>query len=349
MRSLFALVASALALSCFVAACGEEDRTGARGPKSLKVVATTTQAADLARSVGGERVDVVSLLAPRADPHAYEPRPRDVRALADADLVVRSGGEIDDWLTEAIESSGTQAPVVTLIDSVKTIKGGAHHHEEDEHAADGPAHTEDEAHAEEGEHAAEERHADEANETDPHWWQDPRNGVLAATAIGDALGAADSDRAADYRAGATHYSGQLRELDTAIATCWRKVPPAQHKLVTTHDALGYYANRYGLEVIGTVIPSLSTAGQPSAGETAELTEVIEHEKVRAIFTESSVNAKVEQAIARETGADIGRALWADSLGTPGSDGETYLKSLASNTRSLVDGLTGGAVSCTLPA
>jgi hypothetical protein len=116
-----------------------------------------------------------------------------------------------------------------------------------------------------------------------------------------------------------------------------------------HDALGYYANRYGLEVIGTVIPSLSTAGQPSAGETAELTEVIEHEKVRAIFTESSVNAKVEQAIARETGADIGRALWADSLGTPGSDGETYLKSLASNTRSLVDGLTGGAVSCTLPA
>jgi ABC-type Zn uptake system ZnuABC Zn-binding protein ZnuA len=342
MRRTLALSSSLLAACCFLAACGDDDRAGAPGPDRLRVAATTTQAADLARSVGGERVEVVGLLTPNADPHAYEPRPRDIRALADAQLIVRSGGELDEWLAEAIESSGADAPVVSLIDSVKTIKGGAHHHDEAGHAGD-------EGHHEEDEHAEEGGHADEQEETDPHWWQDPRNGALAATALGAALAKADPQRAADYRAGATDYVQRLRALDTAIAECWQKVPQAQHKLVTTHDALGYYARRYGLEVIGTVIPSLSTAGQASAGETAELVELIEHEKVRAIFAESSVNTKVERAIARETGAKIGRPLWADSLGPPSSGGATYLESLAANTRSMVDGLGRGAVSCTLPA
>jgi ABC-type Zn uptake system ZnuABC Zn-binding protein ZnuA len=141
----------------------------------------------------------------------------------------------------------------------------------------------------------------------------------------------------------------LRELDTALAACWSRVPRGQRKLVTTHDALGYYARRYGLEVIGAVIPSLSTKGQPSAGETADLVKAIEHANVRAIFAESSINTKVEQAIARETGAKVGRALWADTLGPAGSDGATYLKALASNTRAMVDGVTAGAVACTLPA
>jgi ABC-type Zn uptake system ZnuABC Zn-binding protein ZnuA len=124
------------------------------------------------------------------------------------------------------------------------------------------------------------------------------------------------------------------------------VPRAQRKLVTTHDALGYYARRYGLEVIGAVIPSLSTKGQPSAGETADLVKEIKHTNVRAIFAESSINTKVEQAIARETGARVVQPLWADTLGPPGSEGATYVESLAANTRGLVDGLTGGKVSCT---
>ena len=127
------------------------------------------------------------------------------------------------------------------------------------------------------------------------------------------------------------------------------MPAAQRKLVTTHDALGYYARRYGIEVIGAVIPSLSTSGQPSAGETAELVRTIRDEDVRAIFAESSVNAKVEQAIARETGATVGRPLWADTLGPPGSDGATYVGSIAANTQALVDGFSGGEVACRIDA
>ena len=117
----------------------------------------------------------------------------------------------------------------------------------------------------------------------------------------------------------------------------------------THDALGPYARRYGLTVIGTVIPSRSTAGQASAGQVARLVRTIRHAGVPVIFAESSVNPDVEQAIAREAGARVGRALWADTLGPPGSDGATYVASIAANTRALAAGLGGDGGACSLPA
>ena len=138
---------------------------------------------------------------------------------------------------------------------------------------------------------------------------------------------------------------RLERLDRAVAACIGKVPAAGRTLVTTHDALGYYARRYGIRVVGAVIPSRSTVAQPSAGETAELVETIRREHVKAIFAESSVNPKVEAAIARETGAKVGAALWADTLGPAGSDGATYIDSIASNTAALVEGLSGGEVTC----
>ena len=180
---------------------------------------------------------------------------------------------------------------------------------------------------------------------DPHWWQDPRNFELATVAVRDALARAEPRAAAAFRANAARYLRRLRALDAAVGRCIAKVPAAQRKLVTTHDALGYFARRYGIRVIGTVIPSLTTAGQPSAGETAALVATIRREHVKAIFAESSVNPKVEAAIARETGAKVGRALWADTLGPKRSDGATYIASIEANTRALVEGFTGGAVGC----
>ena len=115
--------------------------------------------------------------------------------------------------------------------------------------------------------------------------------------------------------------------------------------MTTHDSLAYYARRYGIRVVGAVIPSRSTVAQPSAGEIAALVETIRSEGVKAIFAESSVNPDVEEAIARESGARIGRALWADSLGPADSDGATYVDSIASNTAALVEGFSGGAIAC----
>ena len=301
MRSLSTLL---VALACVLtaAACAG----GGEGDGRPVVVATTTQAADLVRHVAGDRAEVKGILAANSDPHDYEVRPGDVKALVDPLLVVRSGGDVDSWLDGAIDSAGTDAPVLTLIDHV------------------GP----------EGD--------------DPHWWQDPRRAERAVAVIGAALAKADPAGAAGYRQRAGAYEKDLRTLDASVARCIGEVPAAQRKLVTTHDALGYYARRYGLTVVGTVIPALTTQAQASSGDLAKLVDTIRREKVKAIFAESSVNAKVEDAVAQETGARVGRALWADSLGPAGSHGATYADSIRANTAAIVEGLSGGAKSCTLP-
>jgi zinc/manganese transport system substrate-binding protein len=271
-----------------LAGCG----SAAQGESRMTIVATTTQVADFARHVAGPSADVVQILQPNTDPHDYEVRPDDVKAIAGADVVIRSGGEVDAWLDDAIAASGTDARVVTLSDKVPL------------------------------------------QDDDPHWWQDPRNAVIAVHEIEAAL----------HRK-APRYVSELERLDRATAGCIGKLPRSERKLVTTHDALAYYARRYGLEVIGTVIPSLSTEAQPSAGDTANLIRTIRQTGVKAIFPESSVNPKVEQAVARETGATIGRALWADTLGPEGSDGATYVESIRANTAAIVGGLSGGTVHC----
>jgi ABC-type Zn uptake system ZnuABC Zn-binding protein ZnuA len=130
-----------------------------------------------------------------------------------------------------------------------------------------------------------------------------------------------------------------------VAGCMARVPARERLLVTTHDALGYYARRYGIRVIGAVIPSLSSAGQPSAGEVAGLIATIRRTGARAVFAESSVNAKVEAAIAAATGARLGGRLWADALGPPGSSGATYAGSILADTRALTAGFSGGEVRC----
>jgi ABC-type Zn uptake system ZnuABC Zn-binding protein ZnuA len=318
-------VSVALTVLALVASgCGDDSPS--TGEAGVTAVATTTQVADLVREVGGDRVDLRQILQPNSDPHSSEPRPSDARSVAEADVVLQSGGDLDSWLDGLVENAGGDAPRVELIQAVETLPGGE---------ANG------------GEHAGEEVH-DHGDSADPHWWQDPRNAVAAVAAIRDALIAADPDGRATYEAGAGAYTERLRRLDRDVASCIRQVPPARRKLVTTHDALGYYADRYGVEVVGALIPSLSTAAQPSAGDTQELVDQIEEQQVAAIFPESSIDPKLERAVARETGATVGPALWADTLGPAGSGGATYVESIQSNTEAIIDGLSGGAKHCRWP-
>jgi zinc/manganese transport system substrate-binding protein len=293
------LVSLLILLAAFAAACGSDNASR----DGVTVVATTTEVADLVRQVGGSRVNVERMLRPGGDPHDYEPRPSDVAAVADATVVFRSGGEVDEWLNEVIDNAGGDAEVVSLIDSVKRL------------------------------------------DDDPHWWQDATNGVRAVEAMRAELTKADPAGRATFARNAERTIGTLERLDRQITACVDRVPPAKRKIVTTHDALGYFAQRYGVEVVGAVIPSLSTQAQASAGDVQELVEQIRREGVEAIFPESSVNPDIERAIAREAGANIGDSLYADSLGPKGSPGETYTGALAADAAALVRGMSGGRVNC----
>ena len=247
------------------AGCGDAAGTGAApGPA---ISAGTTQLADIARNVAGESANVNGILDANSDPHDYEPKPSDVEGVADADLILRSGGDPDLWLDQIIESSGSDAPVLTLIDHVETIEG----------TSDGRGSALVAEPAER--HRRSRGDSRRAGRARPCRRDEPTRRTPAPT------------------------SPRSKELDAAIAACMEAVPAEQRKLVTSHDALGYYADRYGIDVIGAAIPALTTQAQPSAGETAELVDAIRSAGVSTIFPEAGVSAELESVIADEAGAD----------------------------------------------
>ena len=306
-----AMIAAALGpLALLAAGCGS-DSSDDGGP--VKVVATTTQVADFVREVGGEVIEVEQILQPNSDPHDYEPRPSDVEAVADAELVFLSGRGLDDWAEELVSDSGGDARIVDL-------------------GAIGPIRLAGEGNEKE-------------SELDPHWWHDPRNVEAAARGIESALLVADPSQKAKLTGNADAYVAEVRALDAGIARCIDSVPASERKLVTDHDAFGYFANRYGIEIVGTVIPSQTTQAQASAKDLSELAQTIEAESVKAVFPESSLSAGVVEAIARQTGASADYTLYGDTLGPEGSSGDTYLRMEEANADAVVRGLTAGGRGC----
>ncbi len=323
-RSRAALAVALIAGGGVIAGCGG---TGSDSGQ-LKVVATTTQAGDLAAQVGGDKIDLTTILKPNTDPHEYEPRPSDVTAVADADLVFRSGGHLDEWTEQIISDSGSDAKVVDLSQGIPVKLEGEEEHE----------------HAEEGH--SEEEHAEEpGEELDPHWWHDPVNVKAAVGEIEESLAEAEPDDAGYFRERATAYEARVAELNRQIAKCIDAVPPAERKIVTDHDAFGYYTKRYGIETVGTVIPALTTQAQPSAGDLAELEDTIRKENVKAVFPEESVPPALSNAVARDTGASTDYTLYGDTLGPEGSPGETWLGMMKSNTDNIMLGMTDGRKDC----
>lgn len=342
-RRAAALAAAAAMLA--VAGCGSSGG-GSGGGDRIDVVASTPVVADLARQVGGDRVNVTQLLQPNSDPHDYEPRPSDVKAVASAQIVLESGLGLDHWVEDVVEQSGADPTVVDLSQALPVRLGADGHVDEDEHA--GEEHAGDEEEHAEDEHGEDEDGHDHGDH-DPHWWHDPHNAIAATREIAAVLARADPDARATFDRNAEDYVERLEALETGTRACVERLPVADRKLVTDHDALGYFARRYGIAVTGAVIPSQSTQAQPSAGEVADLVRTIRDEGVRAVFPESSVNEKLAEAVARQTGAAVGDALYADTLGPEGSKGATYLESEAHNADAIVRGLSGGAEGCDLQA
>jgi ABC-type Zn uptake system ZnuABC Zn-binding protein ZnuA len=280
-------------------------------------VATTTQLGDFARAIGGAAVDVHQILRPNSDPHDYEPRPRDVLETAGARLVFVSGDNLDAWMGKVVSQSGGSPQVIDLGARAPVQRPGD---------SSGP----------------------EASRQDPHWWHDPVNAQAAIVQVRNALAAVDPAHRALYERNAQAYDAKLRILDTGIQRCFAAVPLSERKLVTDHDAFGYFAGRYRVRVIGAVIPSQTTQAQASAGAVSKLSATIRREHVKAVFPESSINAKLAKAIARETGATAGYTLYGDTLGPAGSAGATYLTMERANADAMVRGFTGGTRGCPIP-
>jgi ABC-type Zn uptake system ZnuABC Zn-binding protein ZnuA len=288
----------------------------------LKAVATFSMVADWVRNVAGDNIDLTTYVGAGADVHDFEPTPSDVAKLSEASLIFEVGAGLESWLDNLVRSSGTQATRVVLSEGLTLREAG------------------EEAHGHEGEAGATKTADDHSHgEYDPHVWQDPKNVMTMVGAIRDALVAADPANAAVYRQNAERYLAQLDEMDNAVRGTLEQLPPAQRKLVTSHDALGYFAAHYGFEVVGNVIASLSTeAGEPSAQDLAALIDGIKAEGVKAIFLESMANPKLVERVASEAGVAIGPELYTDALGPAGSAGATYIDAMQFNAKAIVDAL-----------
>lgn len=333
------LAAAAIGASLVVAGCGGGGDSDS-GTDKVRAVATTTQVADIVRAVGGEDVEVTQILQPNTDPHDYEPRPSDVAAFADAEIVFKSGGHLDEWSEQLVEDSGSSAIVVDLSTNLPVqLGGGAHDHEGEK------AHSEEAGHEGEKAHSEEAGDAHEGEETDPHWWHDPVNVSAAAGEVEIALIRTGPAGEASFAANANTFRTEVGALNRAIAKCFDSIPDGQRKLVTDHDALGYFANRYDIEVVGAVIPALTTEAQPSAGDLAELERTIKAEDVKAVFPESSYSQKLADAVARDTGATTEYSLYGDTLGPEDSTAATWVGMMQENANSMALGFTGGEQDC----
>ena len=313
-----------------VAGCGS---AGSDSEGKLEVVATTTQIGDWVREVGGDAVAVDQVLEPNTDPHDYEPRPSDVAAAAGAAVVFANGDDLDSWIEQIVSDSGSDAEVIDLGAAVsERLPGEGEEHEEEHAGEEGEEHEGEEAH---------EHHS----EYDPHWWHDPRNAEAAVREIQRTLSAADPAGRAVFRRNADEYLRRLARLDAGIANCLGRIPPAERKLVTDHDAFGYFAHRYGIDVVGAVIPSQTTQAQASAKDVSALIDLIEREGVKAVFPESSLSASVAEAVARQTGASSDHELYGDTLGPEGSPGATYIGMEAANAEAMARGFSDGRIGC----
>ena len=307
MRRFAPAILTITALLGVAAGCAGDDSAAEQGSVTgrIPVVTTTTQLTDFARVVGGNHVDVYGILKPNVDPHDYEPSPADVTRLSSAKVIVKNGIGLEEWFDATIRNAEPRGAVVEAATGVPVRRG------------DGPDSADD----------------------DPHIWHDPRNAKVMVHNIAVALAAADPAHRADYEANEAAYAAELDRLDLDIAAAIAGL--GNKKLVTNHDALGYYVDRYGLEFVGSIIPSFDTSAELSVAALTDIVSRIRAAGVKAVFSETSIPRKAADAIGRDAGVAVvagDDALYVDSLGPSGSTAGTYLGMQRHNTKVIVDHL-----------
>ncbi len=309
-RSLWLLLLLLAALPA--AACRPADLQQPGGDLGqLKVLAVESFLADIAQNVAGDRLQVATLMPLGLDPHAFEPTPRDVAQISESGVLIVNGAGFEEWLTEVLDNAGGSRLVIDASAGLSSRQTGA-----EEAAVSSEA----------------------AQAVDPHFWLDPTKTVRYVENIRDGLSQADPAGKAVYAANAAAYIDQLKALDSWIRQQIEMIPPERRLLVTNHESFGYYADRYGLQVVGAVVPSISTNSSPSAQQLAALTDLIRSTGAPAIFLETGANTQLAQQLHDETGIQVVTGLYSHSVTPPDGPAPTYLDMLRYNTQTIVSAL-----------
>ncbi len=294
-----------LSLGLVLAGCTPVETEASTDPRP-SVVASSTIIADLTEDIAGETINLTSILRPGDDPHIYEPVPNDIKALEKADLVLYNGFNLEPALIRLLEAGSQDAlhiPVGEVVDALEMSKAGQ-------------------------------------KQLDPHVWGDVTNAIAMVNAIRDALIDLSPADQAIFIANAQTLNSQLADLDTWISRQIQTIPEEKRLLVTTHDAFQYYTTAYEMEMLGTLI-GISTEEQPSAQTVQNLVREIKTRQVPAIFAETTINPQLIQTVADEAGVELAQpALYSDSIGAPGSSGDSYRTMMESNTQTIVEALGG---------
>jgi ABC-type Zn uptake system ZnuABC Zn-binding protein ZnuA len=289
-----------------------------------RVLAVESFLADMAQNVAGDRLQVAVLMPLGMDPHAFEPTPQDVARVAESDVLIVNGAGFEEWLDELLANAGGERLMIEASAGLDPSKSAT-----DETHADG-AHA-DETHPDE-------THSEHAHVGDPHFWLDPSLAIHYVENIRDGLSQADPQGAEIYAANATAYIAEIEELDSWISAQIEQIPPERRLMVTNHESLGHYAERYGLRIVGAVVPSVTTNASPSAQQLAQLADLIGETGAPAIFLETGANEKLAQQLHEETGIAVVTDLYTHSVTAPDGPAPTYLDMMRYNTERIVAAL-----------
>ncbi len=296
-------------LAILVSGCSPQTATRDGEASLPRVVSTSTIIADLAEDVGGDRIEHTGILEAGADPHVYEPVPEDSIALEKANLIFYNGYNLEPGLIKLMKTAGSNAQQVAVGEVVKPL----------------------------------DFEYEGQKQPDPHVWGDVKNAIAMVEVIRDSLIELSPEDRELFTQNATTEIEKLQKLDVWVKEQINTIPALRRKLITTHDAFQYYATAYGLEVAGTLI-GISTEEQPSAQTVQKLVEEIKNLGVPAIFAETTINPQLIKTVAEEANIKLAdRELYSDSIGAPGSDGDSYIKMIVANTTAIVEAL-GGTVS-----
>ena len=336
-----------LTLSLILIACSggtEEAGCPEINDRQINVVATTPMIGEFVSQVGGDNINLTVLMPPEADPHTYDPAPQDAGKIADADLVFYTGLKYEPAaLIKLLENSACGAEVLAEVGEnvypIEFKEGG--HDDHDDHGEEGHDDHDEDCYDDEEVHDYEEGHDDHDDHAghdhgayDPHFWFDPNRVAYAAEYIEGKLIEFDSANAADYESAANAFTTELNDLGRQVSELISSVPSQNRKLITTHESLGYLEAKYGLEILSTIIPSLSSANEISPSQLVDVIDVIEDNNVKVIFIEAEAPSVYSETIVAETNIKAVTGLWVETL----KENQSYADFLISNVKLITDNL-----------